>query len=131
MSEDVVEIEFGRRSNVTRAVLPRRPSRDNWAFACKRLPDSPETARLPDHLVACACETHDAVCIECDYKITLGNDRVEYGHARAQNRDNKGDTRKSCEHRPLACNPQPSLGRQDWSTPETKTTEIRPDGGHL
>ena len=82
--------------------LPRKPSRDNYAYGC----DTIDEDELPDHLDGCKCEQHTGVCQNCGYKITVGPSGVEYGHARATNRRaNDEGVRRDCIHRPLSCNP--------------------------
>lgn len=84
--------------------LPLKPSRDNYARSCDLVESGNDD--LPDHITACECETHHGVCDECNYKITVGSDGVEYGHARATNRRPDPDgVRRDCPKRSTECNP--------------------------
>lgn len=83
--------------------LPAKPSRDNYAYDCTT---TARDASLPAHISPCTCESHDGVCQECGYKITVGPSGTEYGHARATNRRADADgVRRDFPHRPSACNP--------------------------
>jgi len=85
----------------TEETLPLKPSRDNSGRGCEFVPESAENDRLPDHITACECETHDGVCEKCNYKITIGSEGTEYGHARATNKGpNSIGDRVDCKHRP-------------------------------
>lgn len=89
--------------------LPRKPSRGNSARGCE---PAGEDDDLPDHLTRCTCETHTGWCDECRFKITVGADGREYGHARAHNRGPGPDgNRYDCPHRPAAVDP--TGGRSD------------------
>jgi len=81
--------------------LPLKPSRDNAGRGCT-LGDAGEM-ELPAHIQPCLCDTHDGVCTECNYKITVGANGREYGHARATN--GSPPNRRDCPHRPAACDP--------------------------
>lgn len=78
------------------------PSRDNYGYQCTLVEDD---ADLPDHVTPCTCDTHNGVCEECGFKITVGPSGTEYGHARATNRRADEDgVRRDCPHRPTTCN---------------------------
>lgn len=81
------------------------PPRDNSGRSCTIVE---EDRGLPDHIEPCTCDSHDGVCVECRFKITVGK-RAEYGHARANNTSATEDgVRKDCPHRPSATNPRKS-----------------------
>lgn len=88
------------------------PPRDNSGRECDLVD---EDRGLPDHIDPCECDSHDGVCRECGFKITVG-ERVEYGHARANNRSpNPDGSRVDCRHRSSAVNPGDA---QRWGVDE-------------
>lgn len=75
------------------------PSRDNVGRTCELVDDHDQD--VPDHIQVCTCRTHTGVCASCNFKITVGNDGTEYGHARSVNRGTVPDEQRvDCEHRP-------------------------------
>lgn len=82
--------------------LSEVPSRGNYAVDCTLTndPDLPShLAELPDHLNGCECDNHHAVCDSCGFKVTVGPDGTEYGHARNVNRGGYSYGPGDCEYR--------------------------------
>lgn len=81
------------------------PSRDNAARTCIVTDEQPDRD-LPDHIRPCGCDEHHGVCMTCNFKITVGQSGIEYGHARATNRSpNMPGKRRDCPHRPPSVDP--------------------------
>lgn len=96
--------------------LPLRPPRENFARDCTIVEDG--DVDLPDHIHPCTCPSHDGVCDDCGCKITVGPSGIEYGHARAKNRDHETRSeRGDCGYRPASVDPgkpgPPSRGEAD------------------
>lgn len=84
------------------------PSRGNSGRDCTIVD---EDRGLPEHIEPCTCGTHDGVCVECRFKITVGKN-AEYGHRRATNSSADPDgVRRDCVHRPSSVNPG---DRHEW-----------------
>ncbi|MFC6825622.1 hypothetical protein [Halopelagius fulvigenes] len=78
--------------------LPANPSRDNSARSDWTPAETDQ--KFPSHLIPVEHPNHDAVCVDCNYWITVDGDGVEYGHARAWNKSPHTDgTREDCPNR--------------------------------
>lgn len=91
------------------AIRARHREQTNSGRDCVPAPSRAAQAATPDHIVACTCPEHQGYCANCNFKISIGTDGAEHGHARRWNQSPRTtDGREDCEHRCTSMDPNRS-----------------------